>query len=123
MNKKIVLVEDDQFLRDLIISKLTKAGFIVKSAIDGEAGVHLIDSENPDLIICDLLMPNMDGFAVLEKVRKNSATEKTPVIVFSNLSDPESIKKAQAFQVADFMIKSNFTLDELITRMQELLGK
>ena len=122
MPKKILIVEDDSFLQGLAAGKLSKEGFQVLTASNGEDAVKIADSEHPDFILLDLVLPTMDGFSVLEKIRSNASLAKTPVIVFSNLSEDADIAKARELGATDFMIKSNFTLDELALKIKTILA-
>ena len=121
MNKKILIIEDDSFLSGLEAGKLQKEGYEVLTAANGADGLKIIET-NPNMIACillDLLLPNVDGFAVLESVRAGT-TEKPPIIVFSNLADDESMTKATTLGATAYMIKSNFTLDELVEKIREV---
>ena len=86
-----------------------------------EKAVEWIEKETPDIILLDLLLPGMDGYSFLQKVRENLNLREKPVIVFSNIADVGGIKKAKDLGANDFMIKSNFTLEELVERMKGLL--
>ncbi len=121
MNKKILIVEDDSFLQGLASTKLEKEGFTVTAASSGDDALKLLKTDVPDCILLDLILPGMDGFEVLRNVREAGATRAVPVIVFSNLSEDTDIKHAKDLGATDYMIKSNFTLDELADRIKELL--
>ncbi len=121
MPKKILIVEDDSFLQGLASSKLEKDGFSVMAASSGDEAAKLLETATPDLVLLDLVLPGTDGFGVLKKLRENAPTAQTPVIVFSNLSEEGDIKKAKDLGATDYMVKSNFTLDELSDRIKELL--
>jgi len=121
MSKKILIIEDDSFLQGLASTKLEKEGFAVRGAANGEEGLKLLTAEAPDLVLCDLIMPGTDGFAVLEAAQKNPATAKIPIIVFSNLSEDKDIKRAKELGAAEYMVKSNFTLDELADKIKSIL--
>jgi len=118
---KILIIEDDSFLQSLEVNKLTKSGYSVITASNGTEGMKKIEDPGVDLILLDLILPDIDGFEILEKIRKNEATKKTPVIVFSNLSDEKDVTKASSLGVTQFMVKSNFTLDELVTEIKKVL--
>lgn len=120
MAHKIAIIEDDEFLRSLTVSKLEKAGFTVITAGNGEEGLALVRKEHPDLLILDLMLPTMSGFEVLEAVRKDTDITSTKVIVFSNLGDESDIKKAEALKASDYLVKANFTLDEVVEKVQKL---
>jgi DNA-binding response OmpR family regulator len=121
MQKKILIVEDDSFLQGLASSKLEKDGFMVTGASNSDEAAKVLDGETPDLILLDLVLPGTDGYGILKKLREGVKTKDTPVIVFSNLSDDSDIKKAKELGATDYMVKSNFTLDELSDRIKELL--
>jgi DNA-binding response OmpR family regulator len=124
-NKKIVIMEDDLAMREIMLHKLTKAGFEVKPAEDGSKGYILVEEEKPDLVVMDLMMPNMDGYEVLKRLRAHSDSKiaKTPVIVLSNLWSKEDILKAQQYDVKDYMIKAYFTPDEILAKINAVLEK
>ena len=121
MSKKILIIEDDSFLQGLASTKLEKEGFAVMGASNSDEAMKLLASDVPDLILSDLVMPGTDGFGILKSVRENPATAKIPVIVFSNLSEEADIKRAKELGATDYMVKSNFTLDELADKIKDLL--
>jgi len=120
--KKILIVEDDSFLQGLASSKLEKDGFSVTGAGNSDEAAHALDTDTPDLILLDLVLPGTDGFGILKKIREGIKTKDTPVIVFSNLSEEADIKHAKDSGATDYMVKSNFTLDELSARIKEILS-
>lgn len=119
----ILIVEDDGFLRSLAAKRLEKAGYVVGMAVDGESALNIALETKPALILLDLLLPGCDGFEVLRQIRSNEAVKSVPVIIFSNLGRQEDIEKAQQLGVNDFLIKANFTLDDLAQKVNEALGK
>ena len=122
MAKKILIVEDDMFLQGLASTKLKKEGFDMLVAGDGAEASKILETENPDLFILDIILPGKtDGLGILKKIRENTNTSKTPVIMFSNMSDDANIKRATELGANEYMIKSNFTLDELADKIKELL--
>jgi DNA-binding response OmpR family regulator len=121
MPKKILIVEDDSFLQGLTASKLSKDGYTILVAGNGEDAVKIADAEKPDFILLDLVLPAMDGFEVLAKIRKNDALKKIPVIIFSNLAEEKDMIKARDLGANEYMVKSNFTLDELAAKIKEML--
>ncbi len=120
-NKKVFIVEDDEFLRSLTAKRLEQEGYEVAVAIDGESALTKITKEEPDILLLDLLLPGKNGFEVLAGLRENDSTKKLPVIVFSNLGQKEDIEKAQSLGVKDFLIKANFTLDDVVVKIGEIL--
>ena len=120
--KKILIIEDDSFLQGLEVTKLRKENYEIITASTGEEGMAKINEDGIDLILLDLVLPKFDGFEILKKVRETENLKKLPVIVFSNLSEDKDIKKAEELGATDFMIKSNFTLDELIEHINKILS-
>jgi len=116
--KKILIVEDDNFLRSLTAKRLEKEGYTVAVAVDGESALVTAKDEQPDLILLDLLLPGLDGFAVLGKLKANADLKKVPVIVFSNLGQKEDIEKAKLLGAEQFLIKANFTLDDVMDKIK-----
>lgn len=121
MSHKILIIEDDDFLRSLAVTKLEKEGFTVAMAADGKAGIDQVAKDLPDLVILDLMLPVMDGFAVLEHLKSDGAAKAAKVIVFSNLGEDADIKKCLDMGADDYLIKANFTLDELVEKIKGLL--
>lgn len=120
---KILIIEDDNFLQGLEADKLEKTGYTVITASTGEEAMKKINDPEINLILLDLILPNYDGLEILKKIRGNDQSKNTPVIVFSNLSEEKDQKKAKELGANDFMVKSNFTLDELIEHINTALKK
>jgi len=123
MTKTVLIIEDDDFLQGLEAKKLTKEGYDVLTASNSADAFKQIDT-NPkiDIILLDLLLPDVDGFTILKMIRENAKVSLSPVIVFSNLAEEKDIAAANKLGISDFMIKSNFTLDELVTKIKSLIG-
>jgi len=119
--KKVLIIEDDSFLQGLEVGKLRKDNYEVIVASTGEEGMGKIAEAGIDLILLDLILPKFDGFEILRKVKETDGLKHIPVIVFSNLSEEKDIKKAENLGATDFMVKSNFTLDELIDHINKIL--
>lgn len=122
--KKILIVEDNIAMRDIVVHKLAANGFIVKEAEDGQQGIDLIISEKPDLVLLDLMLPELDGFQVLERVRKNpdKAVAETPIIILSNLWSNKDILKTKALKVQAYLVKAYFTTEEILKKVNEILA-
>lgn len=124
MNKNILIIEDDDFLQGLEATKIKKSGYDVHTVSNGADAMKFIESKQKiDLILLDLLLPDMNGFEILEKIRKNTELASIPVIIFSNLNEEKNLKSAEQFNFTEFMVKSNFTLDELTEKITSLIGK
>lgn len=118
---KILIIEDDRFLRDLIQQKLTKEGFTTLIAVDGEEGAKITKEQKPHLILLDLILPGMDGFEILRKLKGDSETSAIPVIVLSNLGQKEDMDRAMKAGADDFMVKAHFTPTEIISKIRSIL--
>jgi len=121
MAKKILIIEDDKFLRELISQKLTKEGFDVSEAVDGEEGLRKVKEEKPELVLLDLILPGMDGFEVLTEMREDPVLSTIPVIILSNLGQKEEVDKGLKLGAVDYLIKAHFTLGEIIEKMKNVL--
>ena len=123
MSKTILIVEDDIFLQGLEATKLKKEGYDIQNAANAAEAYKIFDSKTPiDLMLLDLMLPDIDGFTILEKVRHDPVMKDLPVVVFSNLSEEKDIERAKKLGISEFMIKSNFNLDELTKKVRELIG-
>lgn len=118
---KILIVEDDKFLRELIVKKLVKENFETVEANDGEEGFKMILSEKPDLILLDLILPGIDGFEVLSRVKADDSLKNIPVIVLSNLGQREDVEKCVKLGATDYMVKAHFTPIEIIEKVKTVL--
>ena len=118
---KILIIEDDDFLRSLAVTKLEKEGFVVTMAADGQSGIASIQESAPDLIILDLMLPVMSGFDVLKTLKSADTTKNIKVIVFSNLGEESDIKTCLDLGANDYLVKANFTLDELVEKIKVML--
>ncbi len=125
INIKVMLVEDDSFLRDICAKKLSKEGFEVYEAIDGEEALKIVDKVKPDIVLLDIILPAIDGFEVLEKIRSNPnpETQKVPIIMLSNLGQKDDIEKALKIGANDYLVKAHFNTEEIIDKIKKELGK
>ncbi|MCK5027307.1 MAG: response regulator [Candidatus Pacebacteria bacterium] len=121
--RKVLVVEDDKFLRELFVRKMFNEGFDVESAIDAEQVFEILANKKPEVILLDLILPGVDGFEILSQIKKDDNLKDIPVMVISNLGQKEDIDKAMALGAVDFLIKANYTLDEIISRVLTVLDK
>lgn len=118
---KILFIEDDDFLRSLVVTKLQKDGFTIATMSDGRGAMEKIEAEQPDVVLLDLMLPTISGFEVLEQIRASVDWKTLKVVIFSNLGGEEDIKKGQELGADEFLIKANFTLDELSEKIKAIL--
>ncbi len=119
VKKKILIVDDEQFIREFYQELLTQEGYGVQIAKDGQEGVELALQQKPDLILLDIKMPVMDGFTTFEKLKSNSIN--VPVIFLTNIGDTEHILQAQEAAASSFLIKSNIKPEELLSEVKNAL--
>ena len=119
--KKVMWVEDDQFLSGIIAQKLSSQGTTLIHASNGEDGVLMAKKERPDILILDILLPGISGFDVLLSVKADDTTKDIPVIMFSNLGDPEDVKKALDLGATKFLIKATLVPDELVKELEAII--
>jgi DNA-binding response OmpR family regulator len=121
MAKRILIVEDDRFLRELIVKKLSNEAYDVLEAVDGEQGLQKTKETKPDLILLDLILPGIDGFEVLTRKKDDPAIASIPVIVLSNLGQKEDVEKGLGLGAVDYLIKAHFTPGEIIEKVRNIL--
>lgn len=121
MANKILVIEDDKFLRELISQKLEKEGYDISGAMDGEKGIEAAKKDQPDLILLDLILPGIDGFEVLAKIKSEPDISQVPVIILSNLGQKDDIEKALKMGAVDYLIKAHFTPAEIIEKIRGIM--
>lgn len=120
--KKILWIEDDVFLNDILAKKLTDEGCIPMNARNGEEAMHLLEQEVPDVILLDLVLPGMSGFDVLEKIKGDARLKGVPAIVFSNLGQASEVEKAKKLGAVKHLVKAEIDVGEVITELQNVLA-
>ena len=120
---KILVVEDDNFLANAYRVKLSKEGFEVRLARDGDEAIASLSDFMPDLIILDLVMPGKDGFTTLSELKANNKWESIPVLIASNLGQKEDIERGLKLGATDFIVKSNLSMNDFINKINYLLKK
>ncbi|OGE85898.1 MAG: hypothetical protein A3J48_00995 [Candidatus Doudnabacteria bacterium RIFCSPHIGHO2_02_FULL_46_11] len=119
-NKKTVLVvEDEEFTLKAYKVKLEKAGFEVLIAKDGSEAVNYLKKDPPDIVLLDLMLPYLNGFEVLEKLRTTPKWQKVPVLITTNLGQPEDKDRALKLGATDYLIKTNVKIDEIVKKIKD----
>jgi DNA-binding response OmpR family regulator len=121
MPKKILIIEDDKFVRELIAQKLTEEGYEALMTVDGEEGMVQIKEKKPDLVLLDLILPGIDGFEVLSRMKSDPNLEKIPVVILSNLGQREEVERGLKMGANDYLIKAHFTPREIIEKVNSIL--
>lgn len=120
VKKKILLVEDDVFMVDLLSRELGAAGFEVALAKNGEEGIAQASKAKPDLVILDLILPDRHGLSVLREIRKTPEGASLKVMVLSNVSEAQDKEEAKELGVADYLIKANSSLTDIVERAKSV---
>ncbi len=120
--KTILIVEDEELMIVPLTDKLKNQGFKVINASDGEEGVEKALAEHPDLVVLDIIMPKMDGMTAMKKIREDEDWGKdVPIVMLTNLSDPEKISEAAKYNVFDFLVKTDWKLDDVVDFIKQKL--
>lgn len=117
----ILIVEDEDFLTQALKDNLIIEGYAIDVAKNGEEAIERIEKKKPDLILLDILMPKVDGFYVLEKIKNNPKWKLIPVIVLSNLGEDTAIKRALDMGADDYFVKSQHPIEEVIERVKDYI--
>ena len=120
---KILIIEDEEMLSTMYKVKFENEGFEVEIAHDGAEGLDMAIKTKPDFILLDIIMPKIDGFAVLKKLRENEGTKKTPVILLTNLGQDEDVSRGKELGAVGYLIKANNTPSEVVEKVKSLINK
>lgn len=119
---KVLIIEDDDTLLQMYRLKFEREGFEVLSAIDGEAGIGEAVGKKPDVILLDIIMPKVDGFAVLKQLKGDPKTKAIPVILLTNLGQTEDVKKGRSLGADDYLIKASFTPAQVVAKVRDTIA-
>ena len=120
---KVLIIEDDPLIVKIYTTRLTADGYEVLSAENGEDGLKLIEQDGINLIVLDLMMPRVDGFGLLEKIRSTEKTKNIPVLVYSNLAQEEEVNRAKSLGATEFIVKANISPTEMVNKIKSYLIK
>lgn len=120
--KKILIIEDDFFIRDLYLRQFTKSGFLVDTAETGPDGILKAEGMQPDAILLDIMLPKMSGLEVLRKLKDGEKTKASTVILLTNLSEDETIKQGFEIGAEGYLIKSAYTPEQVVKEVAKLLN-
>lgn len=123
MKKKILIIEDEKTIRFLLSQRLREEGFEVIEVIDGESGLQKLRDEKVDLVLLDIILPGIDGFEVLSKIKAEPSLSSIPVVIMSNLGQQNEIERGLKLGASEFLLKANFTLDEIVSKIKRFLEK
>lgn len=119
--KKILLAEDDKFISRAYQDGLTRAGFAVEVASDGQQALESLKQNKADLVLLDIIMPDKNGFETLEEIKADENLRDIPVIILSNLGQNSDIAEGKRLGAEDYLIKSNFSINEVIEKIEKYI--
>lgn len=120
--KKIMWVEDDSFLNDIIAQKLSKQGCELMNATNGEDALKIIEKNAPDVLFLDILLPGMSGFELLEKIRETPKGKGLPVIILSNFDQEKDVRRAMQLGAKKYLVKATVNLDALVGEIKRAMA-
>lgn len=123
MKKTILLIEDDPFLIDIYSQKFKKSGLNIRVAETASKAFQILEEEIPDVILLDIVLPQMDGWGILKKIRSNKAWDGCKVVIFSNLGQKEEVEKGLGLGANGYLIKSQHTPLETVKEVEKILDK
>ncbi len=117
----VLIVEDDVFLSGIYQKKFEMEGYRVSTADNGEKALADIKKKKPDIVLLDILLPKLDGFAVLEKLKADPVTKPIPVILLTNLGQKDDVEKGLEAGAVDYLIKAHFKPSEVVDKVKKVL--
>ncbi|MBI2624595.1 response regulator [Candidatus Parcubacteria bacterium] len=122
MSQRILIVDDDSMIQDIYLRKFKESGFEATAVGDGAAALKAIQEEQPDLVLLDLVMPQMDGFEALRQLGLLKISKKPKVVLLTNLGQKEEIEKGLQMGADDYIVKAHLTPSEVVERARTVLG-
>jgi len=119
--KSILLIEDDNIIADILSERLKKAGYAIKVVNNGRLGILAINTKRPDIVLLDMFLPVLDGFGVLEELKKSGFLPKLPVIIISNSGQSIEVERALKMGVRDYLVKLNFNPNDVLKKIKQVL--
>lgn len=118
---KILIVEDDRYISKMYQLKLSLEGYDVQVAENGKQGVDKVKEFMPDIMLLDILMPELDGFEVLKIVKADDATKNIPVLIMSNLGQEDHVEKGMKLGAIGYVVKSQYTPSKVVEKIKSVL--
>ena len=119
--KKILLIEDDPFIVDIYTAKFKKAGFSIEVASDGETAFEKIKIKKFDILVLDIVLPHVNGWEILEKIKKDPTLKGLKILILSNLGQEEEIKKGLKLGATEYLVKAHHTPSEIVKKIEKII--
>lgn len=119
--KSVLLIEDDPFLIDLYTTKFKEVGFAVEVASSGAEGLNKVKTMKPDILLLDIVLPNINGWQILEEIRKDEALKGLKIVILSNLTSKEEVEKGLNMGADKYLIKAHYTPSEVVEEIKKIL--
>jgi DNA-binding response OmpR family regulator len=120
--RRVLLVEDERMLAEMYATKFTMEGYEVVKAFDGAEGLAAAKESDPDIILLDIIMPKLDGFAVLKELRADPKLKSVPVVLLTNLGQDDDVSKGKKLGATDYFVKADHTPAEVVEKVKQTLG-
>ena len=121
--KKILIIEDETILGELLMQRLGAEGCETVWAVDGKAGMEKMREVLPDLVLLDIVMPKLDGIGVLKKIKEDEKTKNIPVVMLTNLDDTQKVAEAMQLGARSYLVKTDWKISDVIKKVEELFPK
>lgn len=121
LKPKVLIIDDDPFILDMYVLKFKAEGFDVQTAQDGKTGLKKIKEQQPNVLLLDVVMPSMDGFAILQELKKKRP-DGMKIILLTNLGQKEDIDRGMQLGADDYVIKAHFTPSEVVERVRKIIS-
>jgi CheY-like chemotaxis protein len=122
MGNTVLVVDDNDMNRDVLSRRLQREGYEVSTVENGKRAIEALALEKYDIVLLDIMMPEMDGFETLKRIRNNPKTKPVPVIMLTSLNEMEDVKKCIGLGANDYVLKP-YNIEDLQTRIEKHLGK
>ncbi|MDO8600530.1 MAG: response regulator [bacterium] len=120
---KILIVDDDSLIQDMYALKLKEAGFEVFTAHEGKTAIATVAKEKPDAVLLDVILPQMDGFEILQELKTQGLLAATRVIMLTNVGERKDVERGMELGASDYIIKANFTPSQVVEKVKKILKK
>lgn len=121
--KNILIIDDDPVVHNLLSDALKKEGYEVFISREGSSYSDRITKDKPDLILLDIIMPDLNGFQILEEIKNKSSAPGIPIIILSSFFEKDSVKKAMDLGAEDYWLKSDFTISQLVEKIKKIINR